>query len=86
MIVNPDKFQAIILDKKNSNLTKKGSAIDSQQIKTASTAGHLGIQLNDKFNFNYHVSNNKRSATNQLRSWSTIKTENKNTFLTLLHS
>ena len=86
MIVNPDKFQAIILDKKNSNLTKKGLAIDSQQIKTASTAGHLGIQLNDKFNFNYHISNNKRSATNQLRSWSTIKTENKNTFLTLLHS
>ena len=34
MIINPDKFQAIILDKKKSNLTNTSLTIDNQTIKS----------------------------------------------------
>ena len=34
MIVNPDKFQAIIFDKKKSNLTNIPLTIDNQIIKS----------------------------------------------------
>ena len=34
IIINPDKFQAIILDKKKSNLTKIRLSIDNQTIKS----------------------------------------------------
>lgn len=84
MIVQPGKFQAIILDKNNSDLTNKELATDSQHIKTSSSDGVLGIHLDDKFNFNYHISNINRSI--KLGSWSIFKTENKTTFLTSLHS
>ena len=37
MIFNPDKFQAIILDKKKSDLSNKQLLIDNQQIKNVSS-------------------------------------------------
>lgn len=84
MIVNHDKFKAIILDKNNNDLTNKELATDSQHIKTSPSNGVLGIHLDGKFNFNYHISNSNRSI--KLGSWNIFKTENKTTFLTSLHS
>ena len=68
MIINPDKFQAIILDKKKSNLTNIPLAIDNQTIKSVPSVELLGIDLDDKLNFNLHVSNICRSAANQLNA------------------
>ena len=66
MIINPDKFQAIILDKEKSNLTNILLTIDNQTIKPVPSAELLGIHLDDKLNFNLHIGNICRSAANQM--------------------
>ena len=68
MVVNPEKFQANILNKTESGLTSKSLVIDNQQMKTASSVKLLGIQLDDKVNFIYHISNICRSGVNQLHT------------------
>ena len=62
MIINPSKLQAIILDKKKSNLTKIPLTIDNQTIKSVPSVELLGIHLDDKLNFNLDISNICRSA------------------------
>ena len=66
MIINPDKFQAIIFDKKKSYLTNILLTNDNQTIKSVPSVDLLGIHLDDKLNFNLHISNICRSAGNQL--------------------
>ena len=65
MIVNPDKFQVIIIDKKKGDHTNENVVIDNKQIKTIPSAELLGIQLDD-MNFSPHISNICKSAENQL--------------------
>ena len=65
MVVNQDKFQAIILDKRESNHTNERITVDNQQIKVVSSVKPLGLQLEDKLNFNLHITNNCKSAANQ---------------------
>ena len=60
MIINPNKFQAIILDKKKCNLTNIPLTIDNQTIKSFPSEELLGIYLDDKLNFNLHISNISR--------------------------
>ena len=66
MIIKPNKFHAIILDKKKSNLTNTPLTIDNQTIKSVPSVELLGIHLDDKLNINLHVSNICRSVANQL--------------------
>ena len=73
MIINPDKYQAIILDKKKSDLTNIPLTIDNQTIKSVPSAELLGIHLDDKLNFNLHISNICRSAANQLNALLRLK-------------
>ena len=40
--------------------------MDNQNIKVVSSIELLGIRIDDKLNFNFHLSNIWRSATNQL--------------------
>ena len=68
MIINPDKFQAIILDKKKSDLTNIPLTIDNQTINSVPSVELLGIHLDDKLNFNLDVSNIFKSAANQLNA------------------
>ena len=68
MTINPDKFRAIILDRKKSNLTKIPLTIDNQIIKSVTSVELLGIHLDDKLKFNLHISNICRSAANQLNA------------------
>ena len=56
MIANPDKFQAIVLNKKRSELTKRNFQVDIQVIKSVSSVELLGIQIDVKLNFNLHIS------------------------------
>ena len=56
MIVNPDKFQAIVLNKKSSDLTNIKFQVDSQVIKSLSSVELLGIQIEDKLDFNLQIS------------------------------
>ena len=73
MIINPEKFQTIILDKKKSNLTNILLTIDNQTIKSVPAVELLGIHLDDKLNFNLHISNICRSAANQLNALIRLK-------------
>ena len=53
MIVNPDKFQAIVLNKKSSDLTNTNFQVDNQVIKSVSSVELLGIRIDDKINLIY---------------------------------
>ena len=53
MIVNLDKFQVIIIDKKKVDHTNEKVVIDNKQINTVPSVELLGIQLDDKLNFIY---------------------------------
>ena len=68
MIVNPDKFQAIVLNKKRSDLTNTNFQVDNQVIKSVSSVELLGIQIDDKLNFNLHISKICEFAANQLNA------------------
>ena len=73
IIVNPDKFQVIIIDKKMWDHTNENVVIDSKQIKTAPLVELLGILLDDKLNFSPHISNICKSAANQLNPFIRFK-------------
>ena len=73
MIINTDKFQTIILDRKKSNLKNIRLTIDNQTIKSVPLAELLGIHLDDKLNFNLHISNICRSSANQLNALIRLK-------------
>ena len=73
MIVNPDKFQAILLDKRKSDHTNQRIVVDSQNINVVSSVELLGVQIDDKLNFNLHISNICRSAANQLNALIRLK-------------
>ena len=69
MIVNPNKFQTILLNNKRSDLTNT----NFQVIKSASSVELLGIQIDDKLNFNLHISKICKSAANQLNALIRLK-------------
>ena len=62
MVANPDKFQAII--SKKQIILMNVFTVDNQRIKFVSSVTLLGLQLDDKLNFNLHVSNICKSAAN----------------------
>ena len=68
MIVNPDKFQVIIIDKKKGDDTNENAVIHYKQIKSVSSVELLGIHLDDKLSFSQHISNICKSAANQLNA------------------
>ena len=68
MIVNPDKFQVIIIDKKKGDHTNENVVIDNKQINTVPLVELLEIQSDDKLNFSSHISNICKSAANQLNA------------------
>ena len=68
MIVNPDKFQVMIIDKKKGDHTNENSVIDHKQIKSVPSVERLGVQLDDTLNFSQHISNICKYAANQLNA------------------
>ena len=55
MIVNPGKFQAILLDKKKTNHTQEIIKIDNKAVKVKSSVKLLGVQIVAELNFNLHI-------------------------------
>ena len=68
MIVNPGKFQAIIINKKKKCHTNKTLKISDKIIKASSSVKLLGVHIDNQLNFNLHISNIYRSAANQLNA------------------
>ena len=55
MVVNPDKFQVITFDKRKSAQTNECIATDNQH-SCKLKLKRLGLQLDNKLNFNLHIS------------------------------
>ena len=62
------KDQGIIIDKKKQNHTAEYISIDQKNIKTSSSLKLLGVHVDDKLNFNLHITKICRSAANQLHA------------------
>ena len=73
MIVNPEKFQAIILNKKKNNHTQEIIKIGKNVVKVKSSVKLLGVQIDSELNFNLHIANICRSAVNQLNALIRLK-------------
>ena len=73
MIVNPGKFQAIILDKKKNNHTQEIIKIGKNVVKVKSPVKLLGVQIDSELNFNLHIANICKSAANQLNALIRLK-------------
>ena len=73
MIVNPGKFQAIIFDKHKGNHTNRTINISQKEIKAVAKVKLLGIETDDKLNFNHHINNICKSASNQLNALIRLK-------------
>ena len=55
MMVNPGKFQAIIIDKKKKCHTNETLKTGDKIIKASSSVKLLGVQIDDQLNFNLHI-------------------------------
>ena len=73
MIANPEKFHAIIVKKDRSDTTGINIKIKGQNIKTESTVKLLGVKLDNKLNFNPHISELCKKAANQLNVLKRLK-------------
>ena len=71
MVVNSDKFQAIILNRKEAHATHK-LIIENEEIKTTSIK-LLGINIDDQLKFNEHISILCSKATMQLDALSRLQ-------------
>ena len=73
MIVSQGKFQSIIIDKKKQDHTKEIFKIGDKIIEALPSVKLLGVQIDDKLNFNLHITNTCRSAANQLNALIKLK-------------
>ena len=68
MIVNPDKFDAIILTKDRRNNTGIEITVNDTIIKSNEKVDLLGLTLDDKLSFETHVSAICKKASGQLNA------------------
>ena len=64
MMVNPNKFQTILLNKSKSTHVKPTMNIGNEKTESLSAVKLLGIEMDDKLNFNNHINKIFRSAAN----------------------
>ena len=80
MIVNPDKFQAKVLDKPRSSNNEVQFIIDSEQIQAVPSVNILGITTDNKLNFNLHIEKNCLKSANPLNAL--VRLKRLNSFMT----
>ena len=69
LIVNSQKFQAISLDKRNSDLyLNENFTVGKENIKVTSNVKILGVHIDSKLNFNLHIDIIFKSASNWLNA------------------
>ena len=73
MKVHPDILQVIIIDKRRSDHTKEKVLLDQQNLEVALSVKLRVVQLDDKGNFNLHLSNICKSFDNQLNTMTKLK-------------
>ena len=73
MVVNPDKFQVINIDKHKADHKNVEMSIDNEIVKALNTVKLLVVCIDQKLNFNEHIGNICESAGNQLESLQKLK-------------
>ena len=68
MIVNPDKFQAIIIKKNCRMKDSYALNINNQTINSENCVKLLGIEIDNTLSFNKHISTLCKKASNQLNA------------------
>ena len=68
MIVNQSKFQSLIIDKKKQDHTKETFKTGDKVIEASTSVKLLVVQIDDKLNFDLHITKICRSAANQLNT------------------
>ena len=68
MMVNPGKFQEIIIDKNKKCHTNETLKIRDKIITASLSVKLLDVQIDDQLNFNLHISNICRPAANQFNA------------------
>ena len=74
MTVNPKKFQAIIINRQNRSNHNCCLTINNVEIKSKESVSLLGIEIDNKLNFEKHVSTICKRTNNQLNAISRIDT------------
>ena len=75
MIVNPNKFETILLNKSKSSHFEEITNIGNEKIETLSLVKLLGIEIDNKLNFNNHI--NTKTLRLRLRLRHFLKIEEK---------
>ena len=72
MAVNPKRFQASIINRRNRSNHKCCLNMNNAEIKSKESVALLGIEIDNKLNFEKHVSTICKRANNQLNAISRI--------------
>ena len=75
IIVNPDKFRVIVLDKRKPSNTEVTFIIGSEQIQAVPSVDILGITIDDKLNFNLQIDKMCLKSVTQLNAFYGMKKE-----------
>ena len=68
MIFNPEKFQAITIDRKNQKNNPQKLTIDEKVITSSENVTLLGLEVDSKLNFHEHVSKLCNKSAGQLNA------------------
>lgn len=68
MIVNPEKFQAIIIDRKNQDNNPVPLKISGKTIFSEKSVKLLGIEIDSKLNFDKHITQLCKKSASQLNA------------------
>ena len=73
MIANPEKFHAILLKKNQTNTSGEQININGKMIKSEETVKLLGVTLDNRLDFDPHISNLCKKAVTQLNVLKRLK-------------
>ena len=66
MIINPDKFQVTVLDKRRINNIEVELIIGLEQVQVVPSVDILSLMIDDKLTFNWHIDEIRLKSANQL--------------------
>ena len=73
MIVNPGKFQSIIIESSKGKINLQSLKINGNSIETSENVKLLGIEIDNHLNFQLHVSTICKKAAGQLKALLRLK-------------
>ena len=68
MIVNPEKFQAIIIDRNNQQNNPSSLEINREAINSEISVRLLRLEIDSKLNFDKHIAQLLKKSANQLNT------------------